>query len=59
LPLTFCVNAEAATLLAAADDRGLDRIFDALDATFADVDSLFLVIPISMPGGSVVGSPRR
>ena len=38
--LTFCVSADAATDLTAADVRGLLNSFDAVDATRADVCSL-------------------
>lgn len=39
----LCVRAEAATLFAAAEERGFARIFAAFEATFADVVSFFAI----------------
>jgi hypothetical protein len=38
-----CVSADAATLFAAFDDLGLERIFEAFEATLLDVFSFFAI----------------
>lgn len=45
----FCVSADAATLLAAALERGFARIFAACDATLADVVSDFAIMCLVVP----------
>lgn len=49
LPLTFCVNAEAATVFTLAGVLGFDNSLEAAVATFDEVVSLFAFVAILAP----------